>query len=216
MGAQLRERMGGLAWLLPVLAVAVEVPAAMAWQPAPYDPLGLTISDLGATTCTVLDYPKGPVSVCSPLHGLVNAVTILGGIAILVGGVLLRRLAAPGLRRRAFVTLLVVTGLSWAGAAAVPVDRDLDVHALLALPTFLTHGLALLLIDREPGPGRRWRRMARWIGWWGVLGTVLLLVAQQLGLPVGLVERATLYPVVVYSAVLGLTIGLSRGRAASR
>ncbi|MDO5628997.1 MAG: DUF998 domain-containing protein [Mobilicoccus sp.] len=199
-------RWGALTWVLLLLPILVEIPVALAWDQPPYDPVHLTISDLGATTCTTIDYPEGPVAVCSPLHGLMNAATVLGGVLLGVGGVLLRRLAPSGWKRAAFPVLLVVSGLSWLAAALVPVDVDLALHVILALPAFLTYPVALLLVDRGPGPLLRVRRSARWVAVFCLVATLVTLLAPLAGLPLGLIERLALYPVLLWSIVVGAAV----------
>lgn len=209
------RRAGGLLWGLLVLTILVEVPVALAWEPA-YDPIELTVSDLGATTCTVLDYPGGPVAVCSPWHALMNVVTILGGLALTAGGLLLRRLAQAGWRRMGFVLLIVLSGASWVAAGLVPVDRDLALHTVVALPAFIAQSVALLLVRREPGgPAGSWARAAAWVGALGLVATATLMLAQAIGLPLGLIERIALYPVVIWYAVAGWRI-VGSARAPNR
>lgn len=207
---------GALAWTLMIVTVLVEIPVAVAWEQPPYDPVDLTVSDLGATTCTTLAYPSGPVAVCSPLHPLMNTVTALGGALLGVGGVLLRGLAPKGARRSIFVGLLAVSALSWVGAAVVSVDVDLGLHALVALPAFLTQAVALLLVRRDPGPWSGWRRAARWVGLFALGATLLTVMVQALDLPLGLIERLALYPPVLWFAVTGALLLVEMRRAESR
>lgn len=207
--------LGATPWLLMVLTLLVEIPVAMAFKPS-YDPVHLTISDLGATTCTVLSYPKGPVAVCSPLHSLLNLTHAFGGVALGAGGVLLRGLAPPGWRRVGFVALMVATGASWLAAVLVPVDLDLTWHALVALPAFLTAPTALLLVNGDQMPGPWWRRSARWIGVGALVITIAMLPAQALNLPLGLIERIALYPVVLWFSGTGACVLLQSRRATAR
>ena len=65
---------------------------ALAAVVGPYSLVDNTISDLGATACTDIAYPRGPVPVCSPRHGLVNAGFVVGGLLLVVGAVAVRRL----------------------------------------------------------------------------------------------------------------------------
>lgn len=212
----IRQSAGALAWALLVLTILVEIPVALAWEQPPYDPVDLTVSDLGATTCTTLAYPSGPVAVCSPLHVLMNTVTALGGVCLGVGGVLLRSLAAAGLRRWCFVALLLVSAASWAGAAVVPVDVDLGLHAVVALPAFFTQAAALLLVRPGVGRGQGWRRAARWVGLLALVATLVTVLAQGLGLPLGLVERLALYPAVLWFVGAGVLVLTEARRAQDR
>lgn len=210
------SQIGGLLWSLVALTIVVEVPVALAWT-TPYDPIVLTISDLGATTCTTLDYPGGPVDVCSPLHALMNTVTAVGGVLVGVGALLLRRSITRGAAGVVFAMLMVLSALSWVGAALIPVDEDLALHALVALPAFLAQNLALLLVTRAgDGPCPGWRDAARWVALFGLAATLLTLGAQAWGLPLGLVERVALYPSVLWLAGLGTCLFTGRTRASHR
>lgn len=210
------SRVGAVTWTLLLLPILVEIPVALAWEQPTYNPIELTVSDLGATTCGTVAYPSGPVPVCSPLHSWMNASTVLGGVCLGVGGVLLRQLAVGGVRRWVFVTLLLVSALSWVGAAAVPVDVDLELHATVALPAFFTQALALMLVRRDAGSLLRWRRCALWIGILVLLATVATVVAQGLDLPLGLIERLALYPAVAWFIGVGLLTLADSPRAQSR
>lgn len=126
-------KLGGVFWSLLILTIVAELPVALAWDP-PYDPLALTISDFGATRCTTIDYPSGPVPVCSPLHVLMNAATAAGGVLLGVGALLLRRQITWGGAGVVFIALMTISSLSWLGAALAPVNEDLTLHALVSLP----------------------------------------------------------------------------------
>src|SRR5699024_2641550 len=112
---------------------------------APYSLLNNTISDLGATTCTTIDYTVGPVFVCSPWHLLVNDAFIVFGVLMVLGVYLVRGWFQPGSVVIAAVVLWIVAGLSSIGTGLAPLDQALAVHAVVSLPVVLAQPLTSLL-----------------------------------------------------------------------
>lgn len=203
----IRHRAAVTLLLLSPLAIVAELAVAAAvWASgsAPYDLVANTMSDLGATTCTIVDYPHGAVPVCSPWHGFMNASFAVLGLALAAGMVLLR----PALPRRrlvdAAIACWVVAGLSSVGTALVPLDVDLELHVLVSAPAFLAQPVALALTG--------WAVRARHprLGRWGVALGVVCLVAGALVFGLvwseagGLLERVALWPGFVWPAALAL------------
>lgn len=109
-------------WLVQPLYLVLELAAVAAFR-APYSLLANTISDLGSTTCTTIAYPLGPVPVCSPAHGLVNAAFVVFGLLTGVGAVLLRPRLPPGRLVAAATVLWVVAGVSSVATGLVPLTK---------------------------------------------------------------------------------------------
>src|SRR5699024_5678785 len=86
---------GVLLWIVQPLYLVAELVTA-AKVSASYSFIDNTISDLGATTCTTIDYAYGPVPVCSSWHALMNGVFIVFGLFLVVGTILIRRLLPNG------------------------------------------------------------------------------------------------------------------------
>src|SRR5271154_1655168 len=75
---------GPAIWILSIQYFIIQFIVAAAWQ-APYSWRFNTISDLGNSACVVY----GGRTVCSPLHGLMNASFILLGITMATGAMLI-------------------------------------------------------------------------------------------------------------------------------
>ena len=187
------------------LFVVTELLALAAFV-GPYSLVDNTISDLGATSCTDIAYPRGPVPVCSPWHGLVNAGFVGGGLLLVVGAVAVRRLLPPGRLGVVAVVLWVVGGLSSVATGLVPIDRDLELHVLVSSPVFLAQPVAMLLTGvllrrTRPGLGRACLAL-------GVVGLAAgLLVFAWLEAPaLGFLERVALWPGYVLPCLLALAL----------
>jgi hypothetical membrane protein len=192
-------------WLVQPLYILCELVAAAA-ATAPYSLMNNTISDLGATTCTTIAYPYGDIPVCSPLHALVNGAFVLFGLLMALGAVLLRGWLPRGAAATTVVVLWVITGLSSIATGLVPLDRDLGLHTIVALPAFVTQSLALLLtahvLRHRPG---QWRS-ALLAGVLSIVGLVVFLArtgSADLG---GLFERLALWPGYLWLPVLAVAV----------
>ncbi|GAA1430402.1 hypothetical protein GCM10009616_14900 [Microlunatus lacustris] len=198
--------LGALAWMVQPLHVVAELVAA-ARSRAPYSLVDQTISDLGVTTCTSIEYPYGLVEVCSPSHALVNGALVGSGALLATGAVLLRRFL-PRRRSTTVATLLwVVAGPSSIATGLVPLDRGVELHAVVALPALLAQPVALLLLAatlRRATP-----RLAGWTAVAGVVsvvGLVAFLVfatRPELG---GVWERLAFWPTYLWVPVVAAVL----------
>lgn len=197
---------GLVMWLVQPLYLVAEL-AAVSRVAAPYSLRDNTISDLGATTCTAIAYPYGPVEVCSPWHALVNAAFVVFGLLLAAGAVLIRAALQARRLRTWAVILWVLAGLSSVGTGLVPLDLDLELHYLVSLPVFLAQPVALLLTGlllRPDHPA---------LGWTGLLAGVLTLAAGvvftvQVGDPTGggLLERVILWTAYPWTALAAVVL----------
>lgn len=192
------------AWLAQPLYIVTELLAAGESR-VPYSLVDQTISDLGATTCTSIDYPYGPVAVCSPWHLLVNGGLVLFGALLALGAVLLR----PVLPRRrlalAATVAWVVAGLSSVATGLVPLDRDLTLHALVALPALLAQPTALRLLAGSLGRATpRTARLTALVGLASVVGLVAFLVTSTSPRLGGLWERLAFWPTYLWLPVVAV------------
>ena len=121
-----------VAGALSLASLLVE-PFVIARVTAPYSFLHQAISDLGVTTCGPVAGIAGDVEVCSPAWPLMNAGLVVAGLALVLAALLLPRAVGAG---RWSVALLVVAGLSTAGAGLLPLDVSEAGHLALALPAF--------------------------------------------------------------------------------
>ncbi|WP_166435868.1 DUF998 domain-containing protein [Cellulomonas shaoxiangyii] len=203
--------LGAAAWLVQPLYVVAELLAA-ARSSAPYSLLDQTISDLGATTCTAIDYAHGPVEVCSPWYPVINASLVVFGLLLAVGAVLLRRFLPRRRSATASTVAWVVVGLSSVATGLVPLDRDLTLHSLVALPALLASPAALLLLAASLRRAVPWLSAATAaVGLASLVGAVAFLVttgSPDLG---GLWERLGFWPTYLWLPVVAAVL-LRRAR----
>lgn len=197
---------GLLMWAAQPLYVVIELAVAAA-AIAPYDLARNTISDLGAVTCTSIDYPFGPVPVCSPWHALLNASFVVFGVLLAVGAVLLRPLLPRGPAATVSTVLWVIAGLGSAATGLAPLDQGVVAHLVVSTPVFLAQPPALIML------GVALRRERPAVGRWTVAVGVLTLVTTAAYLLVagspdvgGLVERLALWPVFLWQAVVAVAL----------
>ncbi|HLS62053.1 MAG TPA: DUF998 domain-containing protein [Ruania sp.] len=198
-------RAAAVAWLLQPLYLLIELVAA-AVNTAPYSLWHNTISDLGATTCTRIDYQSAQVPVCSPAHLVVNGSFVLFGAAMAVAAVLLRPHLPRGRLVTAAVVCWVVAGASSVGSGLTPLDRALELHALVSAPGIVLSGVAMVLTG--------WALARAWSSrWWALVAAGVLSTAAGLLMLVrlevqwgGLVERIALWPSYFACAAVALAL----------
>lgn len=195
-------RAGAIAWIAAVgQFIVVMLVVQVAWK-GPYSWADNYISDLGNVQCGEWDGR----SVCSPLHGLMNMSLTLGGALIIVG-VLLTDAAWPRTTlARTIRSLLVATGGGWMVAGLSPADVNEDLHLLGgAFVIFAGGNLALLLTAflRSSKPINNTRRYAGALGGVGLIGIVLHLGGNDLGLGLGGTERMTAYALPIWLLIAG-------------
>ena len=131
-------------WAIQPVSIVVEVIVAT-FVTAPYSFVDNTISDLGAASCTTIAYPSAPVLVCSPAHAVMNGAFVVFGLTVAFGAVLL--LMQRGSSRMLVLAcwLWIISGISTAAVGVVPLDVDLELHALVSAPAILLQPIALAL-----------------------------------------------------------------------
>ena len=206
-----RSRLMALAAIAMLLAglgyVIVEAVVASAWTDPPYNYIYDQIPDLGNPTC-------GPFQervICSPLYGLMNAMFVVHGILFGVASVLLSRLLAGVTRAVVFVLALVyAVGLSmitifYQHAGMPPIVEVLNITgAFLGIVA----GSIIAIIF---GTQRRRLLLPSWLGpasvVLGVVGIVAGIVFFALSLaPLGVRERVSIYPLILWQIVAGLAL----------
>lgn len=204
--------LGVVLWLVQPLSIVVELVAA-ALSRAPYSLRDNTISDLGATTCTTIPYPAQDVAVCSPAHALVNGSFVVLGLAMAVGALLLRS-RLPGRPATAATVVWVVAGLSSVGSGLTPLDRQLELHALVSVPAILLCGVATALTGVSlAAADRRWHGLTA-AGVVSVCCGALMLVRLEVA-DGGLLERAALWPSFLALALVAVHLARRDTRAGS-
>lgn len=198
-------RCGAIMLLVQPLSILAEVIAA-AWVTVPYSFAANTISDLAATSCTLVSYPFGPVAVCSPLHALMNASFVILGSLCGAGVIGLRRWLLPGPATTTALVLALVAAASSIATGAVPEDQDLALHAIVSLPVFVAQ--PALLLTLAIALRHRHRHLARTGIATGTfcaaacLATITGVEGAHLG---GAIERLALWPGYLWMFFLALT-----------
>ncbi|MBV2365844.1 DUF998 domain-containing protein [Streptomonospora nanhaiensis] len=207
---------GALLWLAQPLYLAAEAVTASRFT-APYSFLDNAISDLGATSCTRVEYAHGPVPVCSPWSPVMNTAFVVLGLALAAGAVLLAARLPRDRAARAAVALWVVAGLSAVGSGVFSLDRAPAAHTLASLPVFVAQPCALITTGVAL---RRHRRLLGWstiaVGVVCVAGTAVFAARVDVEHFSGLFERLALWPGHLWAVVLAVALLRWRPPAAAR
>ena len=190
----------GLLLLIAGSAVLLGIVTAEVLYPADYNAHRNTVSDLGAMR------PENIVR--QPSAAIFNTTMIVAGALIAVAAVLLYR------SRAGLLASLPVAGLGigMIGVGFFPGNTVMAVHQLVSVATFLSGGVAALTTARLSS--RALRPVHLLFG--GVALAFLLGYTFLGGMPVfdrlgeGGVERWIVYPVVLWTVVLGAGLASSR------
>lgn len=150
------------------------------------------ISDLGMTQCDQIRDNFGPRYVCSPGHDWFNYATVLSGVLLALGAVLLLLAGAGAARRdtvagyRAVGLLLALAGIAVAVVGFYPHDVNAAVHGIAAISQAVAMWCAMIIGIRAgtAAPSRGFIPMLHG----GSRGlSIMLLAASLLGF-VGLIS----------------------------
>jgi hypothetical membrane protein len=188
---------GPIIWLFNIQYFIVQVVVASVWKP-PYSWRLNAISDLGATTCGQFDAR----SVCSPLHGLMNASFLLLGILIY-----------QALQKsRSGFALMAIAGLGTLIVGLFPETTIYGAHITGADIAFLFSNIALLFFGCS-------LRLPRWLCYYTLVSGLVALVAMYLFvahlrffLGLGGMERVAGYPSTLWLIVMGCYLSTRRDR----
>ena len=187
-------------YLVAEIAVAGKVSAPYSW-------MNNTISDLGATTCTSIEYPFGPVPVCSPWHPLLNGSFVIFGLLLALGGVLLWRWFGSGVLATLSAVLWAISGLSSAATGLVPLDQNLPLHTLVSLPVFVAQPLAMVVTALAiRARHRSLSLLGLGLGSVSLVAAVVFLSNDTSAEFGGLLERLALWPCFPWLPLLGLAV----------
>jgi hypothetical protein len=201
--------MAGWCWIAVGLLVVAEVAAAITWSGLGgdrFDPLRITISDLGATGCSV---PDSPYVNCSPLYPLLDLTLIGIGLMIIIGALLDGFDGEPRWPGLAARGLLVITGVLVALQGVAPPWNGYGAESMALVGGTTVGAVALILLGfaHRPGtPARRYLRVLGLVGLVGGLVLIALIVADPprvLSRAGGILERVAVYPVLAGLILLG-------------
>lgn len=195
-------------WALQGLYVVAEVAVGLRARPG-YSFRDHTISDLGATSCRVLD--GGTVPVCSPWHTAMNLAFVLFGVSLALGAWQLRHARPPGGWATVSLGLWILAGASSVAVGLTPLDRHPDLHAAVAVWVFAAQPLALVLLGlslRSTRPRLGASTLA--VGAVSIVGAVGFLLLLHSDTGSGAFERLALWPGHLWVTVLAWLAWLDR------
>ena len=190
----------GLLLLVAGSAVLLGITTAEVLYPADYNSHRNTVSDLAAMR------PEDIVR--QPSAAIFNTTMIVAGALIAIAAVLLYR------SRAGLLAALPVAGLGigMVGVGIFPGNTVMAVHQLVSLATFLCGGLAAILTARLSSHALRPVHLLL-----GAIALAFLLGYTFLGglaifdrLGEGGVERWIVYPVVLWTVILGSSLATTR------
>jgi hypothetical membrane protein len=199
-------RAGAAAWVLSVQFFVTQVVVASAWS-RHFSLKTDYISDLGNTVCTV-SLAHSERAVCSPWHLAMNVSFMLLGVTMIIGAVLARHAFPPGWVRTLASVLFSLAGIGVFVVGLYPENTISAWHVLGAGLNFTAGNIAMIvfglaLAQRPTHPALRTFSIIS--GAFGLLGTLLFVSGQYLGIGLGGMERVAAYPMTVWQIVAGLT-----------
>ncbi|GIG91075.1 DUF998 domain-containing protein [Plantactinospora endophytica] len=201
-------RIGALCWIVATpLFLAANVVVGLRWSGPAFSWAEHNISDLGNVTCGIWNSSR-PRYVCSPWHDAMNATVLLTALLLAAGTLLTWRVAGSGRRVRAVQSLLLLAAIGYALAGVFPADVDENLHVLGALLIMGFGNLGLLLAALAPGstPLGRLRARTLALALTALAGTTLFFAQQGLGLGVGGMERVAVFPLLLWTCAVGITL----------
>src|SRR5699024_7845681 len=141
----------------------------------------------------------------------VNGVFILSGSMLAVIAFVWHDWISPTALGRCGSFLLAAGGMLLAGTGMVPADIDPAMHAVLGFGGavvddigLLSAGLAMAACATPRGIGRvEFGGLTVGLGVLGLVGTALMAVPPEWGLPVGIIERLAVYPFLLWFVLAG-------------
>lgn len=199
---------GAISWLSSIQFFIIQLVVQLAWT-TPYSLRHNYISDLGNTACSDFS-TTSPLSICSPLHSLMNASFILLGITLPLGALLARHFFPPGRGRSIGLTLVGSAGLGLILVGFAPENVNIGIHATGAAVQFIAGNVGMIVIGALLAR-RHHAQLGRFSVVWGLIGLLGLVVFMacrvshsSLGLGVGGWERVVVYPLPVWAIVMGV------------
>jgi len=189
-------RLGALLWIACLQYFLAEAVSASAWSGG-YSLSRNYISDLGASRCDV--------GLCSPWHVVMNASFVMQGCLMICGAVLLRSVFGGGVWTRAALILTATAGLGVIGVGLAPEDVAPGAHYFSAGINIFSANASMLCMGMALRAGRpQWLgALGLFLGALGMAAFALLAAKIDVGLGVGIVERAAADPFALWLALLG-------------
>lgn len=208
-----RVRVAAWCWILTLLMIPAQVMVSRSW-PRPYSWSSHLISDLGATMCGIADRgARVERFVCSPAHMLANTATVLSGLLLVAGAVLLWRFWPRPRAGQAASVLLALGGVGVVGVGLVPWNQDPDLHNLFALLQAPLQWGGMLLMARAtwvPAVPRILPAVTLGAVFVSIVGFVLFLGAVSGGPPLriglGTAERIAFDTLTLWGAAAGVML----------
>lgn len=199
---------GAALWLAgSLLFVAAMVVVQLAWHGHPaYSLAHNYISDLGNTGCGPWPNANSHV-VCSPWHEVFDVASVLLGVLVVLGGLLVRT-GFPARNSSALgLSLLSIAGIGAIGVGLSPENVNLRIHTLSSLLAFLPGNLSLIVLGVAMFRDTRWdgfRAYSLFSGLVGLIALGLFLDGAYLGLGVGGMERLVVAPLLLWLVVCSI------------
>ncbi|MGD0638349.1 MAG: DUF998 domain-containing protein [Nitrososphaerales archaeon] len=180
--------------------------AQLEWKgPPSYSMIINAVSDLGVTVCGTVNIGGVSGYYCSPLYLAENAGFVITGVAIFLGVCLTRDIWPRSKSSNAGLVLLALAGLGKVAAGLSPANVDLTIH-LLDIPGIVLGNIGMIMVGIALGvEAKRVARFTEALGVIGLMGSLGFLVGSHSGIA-GLLERIGGYPLIIWAAVVGITL----------
>lgn len=199
-----------------MLFLICEAIAAWAWQEPTYSYARNWISDLGVPDPGTF---QGRV-IDSPLAWVMNTGFVLGGLALLLGVVAVTRRLSRGRTRTAARVLGLAASVGYAlvglthTSTAAAADGTIVLHVVGAFLAILGGNTLALVVGvhwwRRPGTRSLGHAVAP-LGVFGLLAAItLVLTATSTTVPNGLIERVSVYTLLLFEIRTGLHLATTR------
>lgn len=186
--------------------------SALAWQHPPYRYQFNYISDLGVPQCGSL--------ICSPLHNVMNSGFAAEGVLFFCGCILL----FSRVKNR---WALLLAGIHGAGGVLIAlfhsggISSGITLHQTGAVMAIGGGNLCLIAVGLHaiflaPG-GKGGRPLPAGLGYFSLLlggfGLLSMLAIPSALFPIGIIERASVYPITTWQIVTGFALLINRSDA---
>lgn len=196
---------GPIFWMLSVQYFVTQAIVAAGWQ----TPLSLrsnAISDLGNSACA--SYSNR--FVCSPYYSYMNSSFVVLGLAMILGCFFIY----PEFRERRHggigFACMALAGVGSIVVGLFPENTIGSFHLTGAALSFFFGNIALIIFSFSLNLPAIFAWLTRLLGIGALIGLILLLKGQYLGLGFGGMERVVAYPQTVWLILFGLYMSANR------